>query len=362
MNFRKLFLVLVIFTTGTSFAQEILSKGKFSGYMFGDYFYNAQRDERIDLMKNVANVGKKDFNGFQFRRIYFTYDYTISEKFSSRFRLEADQAANTNNGKIGVAVKDAYLNWKNVLPGNDIIFGLQPTPAYEISERLWGNRFLEKTILDLRGIVSSRDLGISAKGKLTGDGLLKYWIMIGNNSSNAPETDKYKRFYVHLQFSPTKNLSATIYADLKSRKEIVSSLDSKVKLSNNDLTYSLFVGYKEDNQFSAGFEIFQNKRLNDFVINNKYFNRDQLGFSVFGTYNFKTDLALVFRYDYFNPNLHKDFKGDSRNYFVFGMNYKADEKVIISPNLLIETYEKIPGQNDFITSVTPRITFYYYFL
>ncbi|GAB4138630.1 MAG: hypothetical protein Fur0015_09910 [Ignavibacteriales bacterium] len=44
------------------------------------------------------------------------------------------------------------------------------------------------------------------------------------------------------------------------------------------------------------------------------------------------------------------------------MNYKVDEKVIISPNLLIETYENIPGQKYIKTSVTPRITFYYSFL
>ena len=102
---------IVLFSSQFLLAQDN-SGGKISGYMFGDYFYNAARDTGISSLSNVVNGGKKDLNGFQLRRIYFTYDYTISENFSSRFRLEADQTANTSDGKVGVFVKDAYLNGK----------------------------------------------------------------------------------------------------------------------------------------------------------------------------------------------------------------------------------------------------------
>ncbi|MCK7527972.1 MAG: hypothetical protein MZV64_65435 [Ignavibacteriales bacterium] len=84
--------------------------------------------------------------------------------------------ANTGSNKISVFVKDAYLQWKNIFKGSDLIFGIHPTPAYEISEGIWGNRFLEKTIMDLRGIVSSRDLGASLKGKFSEEGIFKYWV------------------------------------------------------------------------------------------------------------------------------------------------------------------------------------------
>ena len=81
------------------FAQDDAG-GKISGYMFGDYFYNAARDTSITSLPNVANGGAKDLRGFQLRRIYFTYDYDISEIFSTRFRLEADQSSNTGSNKI----------------------------------------------------------------------------------------------------------------------------------------------------------------------------------------------------------------------------------------------------------------------
>src|SRR5512146_3331458 len=135
-------------------------KGKLSGLMFGDYFYNIdQRD-----------TAKKDLNGIQLRRIYFTYDYAISPNFDTRFRLEADQSALTSDGKIGVFVKDAYLKWKGIFEGSDVLFGVSPAPAFDASEEAWGYRSLEKTIMDLRGIVPSRDLGVDLKGKLTDDG------------------------------------------------------------------------------------------------------------------------------------------------------------------------------------------------
>ncbi len=75
------------------------SQMTFSGYMFGDYYYNIARDS-IFSRKAPANSalssaapGGTAMQAFQFRRIYFTMDDNISDKFSARFRLEADQDA-----------------------------------------------------------------------------------------------------------------------------------------------------------------------------------------------------------------------------------------------------------------------------
>lgn len=205
---KKILLIafLILASSNLLFSQEVVNNGRISGYMFGDYFYNAARDTGISTLSNVVNGGKKDLNGFQLRRVYFTYDYDISESFATRFRLEADQAANTSDGKIGVFVKDAYLTWKNIFKGSDLTFGIQPPPAFEVSESFWGNRFLEKTIMDVRGIVPSRDIAVSLKGKFDQEGVLKYWAMIGNGSGNRPELDKYKRFYAHIQYTPIKTI------------------------------------------------------------------------------------------------------------------------------------------------------------
>lgn len=365
MQKSLLLVILMLIIINTLDAQQEINKGRMSGYMFGDYFYNVARDTGIASLSNVANGGKKDFNGFQFRRIYFTYDYNISEKFSTRFRLEADQAANTSNNKIGVFVKDAYLQWNNIFAGSNLIFGIQPTPTFDISESIWDNRFLEKTIMDLRGIAPSRDIAIALKGKIDDSGFIKYWVMYGNGSGNSPETDNYKRFYANIQINPIKQFTATLYADLKARPDIIdptSNSNPKATVTNNEETFSIFLSYKEKDAYTFGFEGFLNQKKNAMVNNGKLKDKNGLGFTFFATYNFSKQLALVGRYDYYDPNIDSDIKGDSRNYFIFSLNYRPDEKVIISPNVLIETYESMQNGRTIDASITPRITFFYSFL
>ena len=356
--------LFVLFFSNFLFSQDTQNKGRFSGQVFGDMFYNAVRDTGISSLSNVINGGKKDLNGIRFRRITLNYDYDISETFTGRFRLEADQVANTSDGKIGVFVKDAYLTWKDIFPGSNLTFGIQPPPAFEVSESVWGYRFLEKTILDLRGVVSSRDIGISLKGKIDKKGIFNYWLMFGDGSGNKPEVDKYKRYYAHVQVNPFKNFTMTLYADLNSRPKINdpgSVTNPQATLSNNSLTYAFFAGYKEKNKFSLGVETFLNQLQNGMTGSTGIKDKNALGISAFASYNFRENFSVTGRFDYFDPNTDSDMKGDSRNFFIFSLNYKPHEKVTVSPNVLIETYESLPNGREIDASVTPQVTLYYTF-
>ena len=359
-----------------------LSQGKFSGYMFGDYYFNVARDSSFNhtAPTNAASSssasGAKAMQAFQFRRVYFAYDNDISEQFTTRFRLEADQAANASNGKIGVFVKDAYLKWKNVFSGSDLIFGIQPPPAYEVSEAAWGYRSLEKTIMDLRGIVASRDQGISLHGKLVSDGMVNYWVMVANNSANSPETDKYKRYYAHIHVKPSANLQATVYADLADRADFNDAYHAGSTLSNSAMTTALFVGYNEPFVYNLGVEAFLQTTSNALKDTSakSYSSKSALGFSIFGSYNIMPELAVVARYDNYNPST--DSKGKdpakvtasvangniARSYIIAGLAYKADKNVSIIPNILYETYEAPKNGTAPDASITARLTLYYVFL
>jgi len=294
VNKKSILLAIGLFVA----SGNLFSQGKFSGYMFGDYYYNVARDSSFNhtapsnAASSSAAPGTKAMQAFQLRRVYFTYDNDISEQFSGRFRLEADQAANASNGKIGVFVKDAYLKWKNVFSGSDLIFGIQPPPAYEISEAAWGYRSLEKPIMDLRGIVSSRDQGISLHGKLVSDGMVNYWIMVANNSGNSPETDKYKRYYAHIHVKPSANLQATVYADLADRADFNDAYHSGSTLSNSPITTALFVGYSEPFAYNLGVEAFLQNTSNALkdTLSKSYSSRSALGISIFGSYNLMPEL------------------------------------------------------------------------
>lgn len=374
-------LVALFAAVGTLSAQ-----GKFSGYMFGDYFYNISRP--ATTMSAAALSGAKAMQGFDFRRIYFTYDNDISDQFTSRFRLEADQSAlttaagtmvyftnskgkpdsttsGTYQGKIETFVKDAYLKWKNVFEGSDLIFGIQPTTAFDISESWWGYRSIEKTIMDLRGIIPSRDFGIALRGKITGDGMFNYWAMIANGDGNSPVSSKFKRYSLNLQVKPADNWQATLNGDYRAQASITDPTTAGGTLSNDIFTGSLFLGYRQAGSFSLGAEAFTRMTMNgmkDPTNPPALKSANTMGFSVFGNYSLQDNLDVVARYDYYDPNTDSNVKGDSRNYIIVGLNWKADKNVWIMPNFQMETYESNPNGTSYDSAINGRVTVYYIFL
>ncbi len=351
------------------------AQGKFSGLMFGDYFSNISRDtsfNRGNLPASAVN-GRKDLQGFQFRRIYFTYDYDIAADFTTRFRLEADQAALTSNGKVGVFVKDAYLKWKNVFKGSDLIFGIQPTPAYDYSEAFWKYRALEKTIMDLRGIVPSRLMGLALKGKIDEGGVFNYWVAIANVEGVSvpigadPQIDKFKRYYANILLIPVKNLSISLSGDYYARPDITDPY-ANGKVGNSGTTFSLFAGYQEPGSFRIGAEGVMSSYANGYndAAAKNLASLASLGLSFFGEWEFNPEWSAIARYDVYDPNTNSDAKGDSRGYLIAGIAYKPDKNVSIIPNLLMESYETKPANGSqpevsYSSSVTGRLTFYFTF-
>ena len=101
---------------GESFAKPEESKkseypsGKFSGLMFGDYYW-AYYDRHQDGISISDPTPVEGQHGLWFRRIYFTYDFTTTKKLTTRFRLEANSNGDFTGGDLTPYVKDAYLKW-----------------------------------------------------------------------------------------------------------------------------------------------------------------------------------------------------------------------------------------------------------
>jgi hypothetical protein len=176
--------------------------GRFSGLMFGDYYWYDKwhQDQVSDTNKN--NVQGQQ--GFWFRRIYFTYDLQFSEKFTTRFRLEANSNGQlTNAGNITPYVKDAYLKW-TFTGKQQLTLGIQPSLTFDWYEGFWGLRHIEKTPADLYRIDSSRDFGLTASGPIGAVKNLYYAAQFGNESGTGSEADKYKilRFEARYDMNP----------------------------------------------------------------------------------------------------------------------------------------------------------------
>ncbi len=326
-----------------TFAQDDLPK--FSVLMFGDLFYNT----------SAINPDNKDLNGFEFRRIYITTDYVIDNRFSTRFRLESSISGGNN---ISVIIKDAWLKWKDIFNGSDLIVGASTTPAYDVSEGAWRYRSLEKTIMDYFGIVSSRDIGIDLKGRLNEKGTIKYWLKLGNGSGNKPETDKFKRYYAQLEFIPSSNLLFTVYADFASKPKIEDPFDGQMK-NNSAFVAAGFINYKYEKTFSVGVEGFIKSQQNNFSpLSEKAALGSQsgLGLSFWATASITNNIGIVGRYDMYDPNTNSAAKSDKQSLIIGAVDFKVAPKVSVMPGIEVHTLQSA-SSND----VTPRVTFFWEF-
>ncbi|MCX7798634.1 MAG: hypothetical protein N2249_08445 [Melioribacter sp.] len=334
--------ITTFFLIGASVFSQNLPK--FSGLMFGDYFYNL----------SYHNSSDEGMNGFQFRRIFITADYTIAENFNSRFRLEADNISNRNStsNKMNVWVKDAYLEWVNVFTGSNLYIGLSPTPAFETSTKIWNHRFIEKTILDYNSIVSARDMGIDLRGNLINGGKIKYWFKVGNNMSGGPENNKYKRFYASFEFYLLKNFIFITYGDFTTYSSIYDEVN-KTTLKTNSNVLSLFLNYKYK-KFSFGIESFLRNIKNGFKNQNVIQDLNSYGISLWAYHSIGDKFTFIGRYDFFDGNAKVNKDGYSL--FIFAFDYKPTQKVHIAPNFELTKYEN-GNKDDFV----PRLTFFWEF-
>jgi hypothetical protein len=234
--------------------QPDFPRGRVSGYMFGDLYYNLAGDPKhlydskgvdqgqpnIDGKKNIG----RDLTGVQMRRAYFQLDNDLTARVSTRFRLELDGKELTSGGKLGVFVKNAYLQLRSVIPRGDVLFGELSTPTFESAEAFWQYRSVEKTLADFWGVRSSSDLGLQLRGWLDGDHHAGYNAMIGDGSGQKPETDRFKTFYLGVPLR-WGDLRLEPYVDYQAvRVNAGRAAVSDTVVNNDQATYKIFAGYE----------------------------------------------------------------------------------------------------------------------
>ncbi len=327
------------------------SGGKVSGLVFGDYFYKIDGDSSGSAGQYSAL--KKSVQGFEIRRIYFRYDHTFSDKFASQFTLESNDKT-LLSGKYSVAVKTAYLEWKNLIPQSSEFIGMIPTPTFNYSESVWSYRAVEKTIIDYRGIGSSVDVGVSAKGTFDKTGKFGYHMMIGNGTGQKLEANKFKKYYVALLFKPVKGLSLEAYSDFEPNSG-----------DKNKYTLKGFASY-QSGMFTIGVEGAQQTQKKAFADS---LDISPMGISVFGwvTLMKKTVhpdnvpvLNAFARYDYWDPDTKNSESGYRENFIVLGFDYMPIKEVHLMPNVWINTYSnKSSAGTKKDADVVARLTFNY---
>jgi len=321
--------------------KEEESSGKFSGYMFGDYYYFFE-NHKPEL---------NDQRGIWFRRIYFTYDYKINSSFSTRLRLEMSNEFNFEEAKTMIPfVKDAWFKYK--FSSQAFIIGISPTPTFQILQKMWGYRAVEKTPLDLQRMASSRDFGLALKGKFDEKGMFKYHIMFSNGSSNKQEIDKGKSGLLSLAFYPVKEFVIEVYGDYADHAG-----------STDWYTLQVFFGYKTKT-FRAGLLCADQTRQMEDVEDIKLRVA-----SLFIVGEVSEQFSLIGRVDRnFDPNPQGDkiafipFDPTAKStFFVGGVDWHPVKQVRFIPNVEFVKYDENDEGVTPTSDIIGRITFHWLF-
>jgi hypothetical protein len=329
-------------------------RGTISGYLFGDWYDNLAGNPAHAYDASGADAGQanidgktqitRDLNGAQLRRAYFQVDNDLSIKYSTRFRLEADSKSLTSDGKIGVAVKAAYMKVRNVYPRADLFFGVVATPTFENSEDYWQFRSVEKTLVDFRGLAPSADVGLELKGFADPGHIVGYTVMVGDGNGNKPESNRDKRTYVALPLH-WKDFRLEPYADYENLHGDATHKDRA--------TYKLFAGY-DLRHGAVGYEYVEQVGHKTGKVAGPY--SYAVGHSVFARWSATPMLAAFARMDAWQPDLNN---ANRVNQFLYiaGVDWQPLKDVHFMPNIESLQYNAKgrgvePGHGDLQARVT----------
>lgn len=310
------------------------------GLVFGDAYAVASSDD-ADL---------EGQNGLWFRRINLTFDFELSDHWSSRMRMEmASNGTFTTSARMEPFAKDAYLRWQD--SDYQLYVGLSGTPTWSLIEEYWGYRPVEKTMLDLQKMGASRDIGVAFRGATGGERNVRYHVMVGNGNSTSSESNKGKKGMLSISVEPAEHFVVEAYADVDDRP-------------GDQYRYTLqgFLGYRTEGG-RLGIQFFSQTRHHgeepDVVLN---------GLSVFGALPLSPRVNGFARVDHMfdkNPDAGKitylPFIEDARSTMLLaGVDIQATDQVHFMPNVEAVFFDAIDGETPAAT-VMPRVTFFYTF-
>lgn len=323
--------------------------GVFGGQFFGDVAYKASADSLKRGNTEYAGMPAKQ-SLFNIRRMYLTYNYFISPKFTSELVLAYEGQTPTSSTR-NIFVKYLNVKWSNVFKRTDLLFGQLRIPFIINVESLYGYRSIEKMVADMRGVSSSSDLGIAVQGRINKKENLSYSVILANGTGVRPENDKYKRLYTNLNGKFLKN---TLNVDLNYSYELASPSIHKSRHS-----YKASIVYKTP-QITIGTDCYNDNlmhyanavpwQLTDTVP----VNESAIGLSFFVNKKLSDKFTSFARYDYYNPDTKYNAKDtyinpyntNTEGFFTAGLDFHPVQNVHIMPNVWYNHYHnKIVAAN-----------------
>lgn len=312
---------------------------KISGLVFGDYYAFADHhDPKWDGQ-----------HGLWLRRVYLTYDHTLSPSLALRLRLEMNSNGDLEGGSLDPYVKDAYLRW-NFHGRQTLTLGIQPTLTFDFVESIWGLRHIEKTPLDLYRWDSSRDLGVTLSGPLNDGQTIKYALQYGNESGTGSETNAHKGFRASARYEPKLGFSAEVMLAQFARANDADRTTAQV-----------FAGYRGARGRAGAHYTFQRRR-------SAAGDTDLDLASAFGVVDIRPERLSIFARIDRVPDACADCPGIDYlpiaathpfTLVLTGLEFALHRSVRVSPNVEWVVYSDRDDGATPANGVIPRLTFYW---
>ncbi|MEO6882494.1 MAG: hypothetical protein ABI199_00565 [Bacteroidia bacterium] len=380
------------------------TRGHIWGFMFGSDYTKTHADSAKRGSTQYSQV-PQGANAFSFQRVYLGYDYFFNKQFSVHMVLAHEDLYDGSIGGVNIDqtnsrsfyLKFGNMEWDNIFPGSNLSIGAVVTPSFAFMEEpFWGYRAIERTILDMRGITGSNDVGAKLGGKIwkTNDengaekACVGYNIMVGNNSGAKPDNSALS------SYTPYKRYYGDLFAKFFNDKIVVDfygdyhTIQWSPYKQSNTVGRGL-IGYKTKN-FNISFEYFQEVMKNQAIVAkvngisqpNDTTNRVQSGFSIEGAATLLRDkngvqkLGAIFRYDTYNPDAnysaddtytgsYSNGNSNTENFITVGLDYTPIPQIHIMPNVWYDQFSNrangVGGSLKSDYDLAYRITFYYLF-
>lgn len=282
----------------------IYTQPSFSSTTYFDYTYNLNQDENN--------------NEFGLKRVYFTYQNILSKNISYKLQTDIDY----KSSPIGIYLKNAKLDWK--LQTGKLTFGMQSMNIFNVIEKTWGFRFLQKSAMDKYNFSSSADIGIAYSAKFNN---LDYSIMYTNGSGyKQSENDKYKKTSIQIVYGEKELVKKNGFnIGLSFAIEPYETLNKK----KNVMLMSLFSGYAS-NRLRIGGEF--DRYRNDGS------NITKQIVAAYACYKLSEKFEGIFYLDNYNPDKYNE--NNENIDLIIGASYKPEKGLTITPNIRISKPEQ----------------------
>jgi len=225
-----------------------------------------------------------DNSGFEIRRAYFGYQYNLSKNFEIALKLDIGSPNDASEYSLlrrFAYFKNAYVKYKwNKLSTQ---FGIIDVFQFEIQEKYWAHRYINKSFMDKYKFGPKADLGWNISYKFS-DLISADFGFYNGEGYTKLQTDNAFKGGMGISVFPVKGLILRAYGDM-------------IKKGVYRKTISGFMGYKFKDKFIGGVEY--NYQFNF----NYQEGQDKYGYSVYGSYYLFKKWQLFARFDQVYSNI-----------------------------------------------------------